>query len=132
MHKLNFENGLISLIQNDNSFENCSFICNNKDIIFSTVEYSNNPSYSNGLLVLRDSELSILNSYEIYGNSPCYSSFIIPSRAARCGKIEKFIEVKARFALSCGLFLIALFVFGDSLRRSQPRCHPVREHFVFI
>ena len=75
IHKLEFKNGFISLIQNDNSFENCSFICNNKDFIFSTIEYSNNPSHSNGILVLRDSKLSILNSYEIYGNSPCYSYF---------------------------------------------------------
>lgn len=75
IYKLEFGNGFMSLIQQENSFENCSFICNNKDLIFSTVEYSNNPSYSNGLLVLRDSKLSILNSYEIYGNSPCYSYF---------------------------------------------------------
>mgnify|MGYP002540297198 FL=1 len=75
IHKLEFGNGFMTLIQQENSFENCSFICNNKDLIFSTVEYSNNPSYSNGLLVLRDSKLSILNSYEICGNSPCYSYF---------------------------------------------------------
>ena len=75
IYKLEFGNGFMSLIQQENSFENCSFICNNKDLIFSTVEYSNNPCYSNGLLVLRDSKLSILNSYEIYGNSPCYSYF---------------------------------------------------------
>lgn len=75
IHKLEFGNGFMTLIQQENSFENCSFICNNKDLIFSTVEYSNNLSYSNGLLVLRDFKLSILNSYEICGNSPCYSYF---------------------------------------------------------
>lgn len=56
----------------DNSFENSSYLCRNKNIIYSTIEYSNNLNYSNGCLITRNCNLFPINKNDILGKSPCH------------------------------------------------------------
>lgn len=75
VYKFAFENGLLSLLKSEDTYENCSFISKNSPFIFSTVEFSNSTVYNNGLLVVRNSDLEVLNVASISGHSPCYSYF---------------------------------------------------------
>lgn len=72
VHKLTFENGILTTILSDEKFENCSYLCNYGINNFSVVEYSNNYNHKNGLIVARNSNLSIINTLNIKGVSPCY------------------------------------------------------------
>ena len=72
IHKLNFENGILTSITSDNNLENCSYLCNYDDVNFNVVEYSNNDNYKNGLVVARNADLSIINTIVTNGSSPCY------------------------------------------------------------
>lgn len=60
------------IVKTENSFENCSYLCRNKNNIYSVVEYSSNPEYSNGCLITRNSNLSPICKNNIIGKSPCY------------------------------------------------------------
>lgn len=62
----------INILSKESSFENCSFLCINKDLIYSVVEYSSNPAYSNGYLVVRDNNLSPISCAPVLGKSPCH------------------------------------------------------------
>lgn len=56
----------------NSSFENCSYLRRNKNIIYSVVEYSDNPNYSNGYLITRNSNLVPIHKNNILGKSPCH------------------------------------------------------------
>lgn len=58
--------------ETNSSFENCSFLCKNKNVIYSVVEYSDNPSFPNGYLVTRSSNLLPIAQNNILGKSPCH------------------------------------------------------------
>lgn len=58
--------------KSDNSFENCSYLCKNNDIIYSVVEYSNNPNYLSGYLITRNSNLIPIHESDILGKGPCH------------------------------------------------------------
>lgn len=62
----------LKIKKSDNSFENCSYLCKNNDIIYSVVEYSNNPNYLNGYLITRNCNLLPINKNNILGKSPCH------------------------------------------------------------
>lgn len=72
IYKLKFNNGVLSTIKIENSFENCSWLLKNGNIIYSVVEYSDNPVYENGYLTARNSELLPINSSSVCGKSPCH------------------------------------------------------------
>lgn len=69
IHKLYFEDGVINSICSNNQFENCSYLCNSDNVIFNVVENS-----KGGLIVERDSNLSVINYLDTDGDSPCYIS----------------------------------------------------------
>lgn len=62
----------LEIKKSNSSFENCSYLCKNKDIIYSTIEYSNNLNYSNGCLITRNCNLLPINKNDILGKSPCH------------------------------------------------------------
>lgn len=62
----------IQTLKKDDSFENCSYLYKNGNVIYSVVEYSNNIKYSNGYLIARNSDLLPLSTSNIYGKSPCH------------------------------------------------------------
>ena len=53
-HQVQFTNGKISEQKDDNTFENCSYLCKNNHILYSIIEYSNNPIYQNGYIITID------------------------------------------------------------------------------
>lgn len=71
-HQVQFTNGKISEQKDDNTFENCSYLCKNNHILYSIIEYSNNPIYQNGYIIARNEDFSVINSSPIFGQGPCY------------------------------------------------------------
>lgn len=64
---MHLKNGFITeTLKQNNSFENCSYLCKNKDIIYSVTEYPE--SY----LTTRNSNLFPIHNTEISGKSPCH------------------------------------------------------------
>lgn len=72
LHKLTFDNGTLTTLLSDDKFENCSYLSNYKNINFSVIEYFNDYNKKNSLIVARNSNLSIINTLDIKGISPCY------------------------------------------------------------
>ncbi len=62
----------LKIDKKDSSFENCSYLCRNKNNVYSVVEYSTNANYSNGCLITRNSNLSPIFKSNILGKSPCH------------------------------------------------------------
>lgn len=62
----------LRMVKTENSFENCSYLCRNKNIIYSTVEYSSNPNFTNGHLICRNYNLLPITKNNILGKSPCH------------------------------------------------------------
>lgn len=72
IYEIIFEDTKLEEINSNNEFENCSYLYKNNDIIYSAVEYSTNPSYSNGYLVARNNNLLPISNLAIQGKSPCH------------------------------------------------------------
>lgn len=70
--KLNFDNGVFSQVCHNDSFDNCSWLYKNNDIIYSIVEYSDNPMYNDGYLVARNLNLLPISSSFLHGKGPCH------------------------------------------------------------
>lgn len=67
--KLSFDNGNLTNVLLDNSFKDCSYLYKYNDTIFNVVEGSD---FENSFIVARNSDLSIINSINNFGISPCY------------------------------------------------------------
>lgn len=72
IYKLKFDNKDLKQVGCNDSFENCSYLCRNNHLIYCVVEYSSNPEYSNGYLVVRDNDLSPICCAPVLGKSPCH------------------------------------------------------------
>lgn len=72
IYKIQFNNGIITPLQSENSFENCSYLCQEKNTIYSIVEYSDHPLYQDGYLIARASNLSPMNTSPLSGKGPCF------------------------------------------------------------
>ena len=72
IHQVIFDDGKISNLKSNKTFENCSYLIKNNDIIYNIIEYSDNPIYENGYLIARNSNFSILNTSPLLGKGPCY------------------------------------------------------------
>ena len=72
IYMLKFDNGNFLQEEAESSFENCSWLYKNDDIIYSIVEYSDISTYKNGYLVARNSEFLPINSSPIQGKGPCH------------------------------------------------------------
>ncbi len=70
--ELEFNNSILKYITQNNSFENCSYICTNSNIIYNIVEYSDNPIYANGCVISRNRNLCPINKTFLNGKGPCY------------------------------------------------------------
>ena len=69
VHKLSFENGILTPITSNSNFKDCSYLYKYNDVIFNVVE---GPDYESSLIVSRNRELSTINSLNVNGSSPCY------------------------------------------------------------
>ncbi len=73
VYKLSFENGVLSFLGSDNSFENCSYLCSgDSSINYNVVEELKSSNCKNGFVLARNADLSIINRLETVGSSPCY------------------------------------------------------------
>lgn len=72
IYKLSFNNGTFYNKLSDNTFENCSYLCKNNTTIYNIIEYSDILKYSNGYVISRNADLSVLNSCPLSGHGPCF------------------------------------------------------------
>lgn len=72
IYQIAFKNGTLSPATSESSFENCSYLYKNKDIIYHVVEYSNNPLYKNGYVIARNRHLKPISTSKVEGISPCF------------------------------------------------------------
>ena len=72
IYKLNFNNGILTELKRNNSFENCSYLCFHNNLIYSIIEYSNNKLYKDGYICSRNLNLIPNSSSSILGKGPCF------------------------------------------------------------
>lgn len=72
VYKFNFTNGNLNKLEEESSFENCSYLCSSNNMLYSIVEYSNNLLYKNGYIIARNHNLFPINSSPLIGNGPCF------------------------------------------------------------
>lgn len=67
--KLSFDNGILTKVFSDNTFKDCSYLYKYNDNIFNVVEGSD---FDNSFISSRNLDLSVINSINNFGISPCY------------------------------------------------------------
>lgn len=72
IYNLNFNNGILTKLGKEDSFENCSYLCTYNNIIYSIVEYSDIPLYKDGYVVARNKNMLPINSSSLIGKGPCF------------------------------------------------------------
>lgn len=72
IYKFNFNNGVLTELKKDNSFENCSYLCSANNLIYSIIEYSNKEIYKNGYIYSSNFNLIPTSTSFITGKGPCF------------------------------------------------------------
>lgn len=75
VYKLSFNSGKLDMIAQENSFENCSYLCRNINTLYSIVEGSSNELCKYGYISSRNLDLLPINSSSISGKGPCFITF---------------------------------------------------------